>query len=291
MNQEKITHDQTTPAKSDSRTIKSTIDPKVWTNQSLEELRRKQNDFKQRSEPKPTVISKEYENKLYGKKNDTLDEIVDKVCGAVRRKQRKVPQSRVDYEAARYIVWKAIETSLRDKGENFKVDGNTREVLPELTRYFIGDPACKYDLRKGLYLWGNVGRGKTFLVRILKTFVDAIDFKQRQFRIENAINIESQILQTESFKPLAEFSKDVWCFDDAGQERPNAAIFGNHFSTFGELIAMRYNLFIKVGTVTHVTTNVPPQATIDRFGHRLQSRCNEMFNFIKLEGEDKRAQL
>lgn len=274
-----------------STNTQSIINMSDWTNSTLEELRRAQTARKERLEPKLTDIPEKYANRLNEPQKRTLDEISEAIQRRVKRKSRNVSSAPIDYQAARYVVWQAIQATLKDKKEKFNADGNLKEVLPELIRYFIADPECKYDLQKGLYLWGDVGRGKTFLLRILKAFCDELEFKARQFRIYNAIDLESEILQTESFRILSNFKKGVWCFDDAGQERPGVAIFGNSFSVFGEIIATRYNEYIKVGTVTHLTSNVPPQLILDRFGHRLQSRCNEMFNFIKLEGKDKRAQL
>lgn len=262
-----------------------------YTNLSLEELRKKQNDLKGDpfSKPEITEKEKEYWQDLKEKEDKlpTLDQIIGKAVSSVERRNFKTPKSNLNYDQGKKVAWEIMKTILEQKGEELKIDHDNKEVIQEIIKYFLGIE-CKYDLKKGIYLFGNVGRGKTFLLRVMLSMVNAINFDFRKFKIVSVKEIMFEISKQSSIAPLEKYLKKVYCFDDFGFEDSNFKLYGNEMPIMEYVVSMRYDKFIRSGLTTHITTNVPPEEITNIYGDRVFSRAKEMFNFVFLGGDDKR---
>ena len=73
--------------------------------------------------------------------------------------------------------------------------------------------------------------------------------------------------------------------DDLGTETPGSH-FGNQVNVIGELLQIRYN--DRNRHVTHATSNLDAKALKSKYGERVYSRINEMFNYIHMNGNDRR---
>ena len=85
------------------------------------------------------------------------------------------------------------------------------------------------------------------------------------------------------------FSKGNFLFDDLGSE-----IAGNNIYQYGKedvfvrILLNRYRNFEKLGTKTHITTNLGLKQIEERYGKQLADRFIEMFNLLKLDGPSRR---
>lgn len=206
--------------------------------------------------------------------------------GAEIEKQRTAYQTAGRWLAECAGAWapKYIEQRFRletDEGEE-EHSSTKRESFFESLR----DKARKtfgYDTRligetpflppqKGLLIYGEVGRGKTFLARhIFRFFQKFIGRGKAVFIYDTEFNIGTF---TKGNAYLEEFffgnDKKVMFFDDIGNENDMRA-YGNTFSG-KEIIRYRHICREKWGTPTVLTTNLTAESLANRYGIYVESR-------------------
>ena len=181
-----------------------------------------------------------------------------------------------------------IESILKrlTKNENIKYNTNNKEILGNLALYFLNDSSCKYDLSKGLYLYGNTGSGKTTILKAFSLFTKVTRIKK--FRIASAkeivrkVTFENNAASLESYT-LAAGSQGEWAIDDLGHEH-ECNVFGTKINCLEIVLTARYDR----GLLTHCTSNLKPARIKEMYGQRLFSRMHEMFNFIEIKEADHR---
>ena len=173
---------------------------------------------------------------------------------------------------------------------SFRIIQEDHAILYKLFAYALRDEhtAAKYglDLRKGLFLIGPVGCGKTSLMNLLRDIYPrhlsykvipcsqlSFDFPSKGFDVINRYS-------NHSFKesPHQDIPQ-VYCFDDLGTE-PLAMHYGMPCNVMTEVLIMRHRYFHNAGMLTHVTTNLTVSEIEERYGTRLRSRLREAYNQI-----------
>ena len=180
-------------------------------------------------------------------------------------------------------------------GKNFNIHPQDYELIFKLMVYLYRDEyhAAKYgiDLRKGLLLTGPVGCGKTTLMSIIRR----LEFPSYNYELVSAREICLRFMESghAAIKYYSSFSAkapQVFCFDDLGTETA-MKYFGNETNVMGEIMLLRYDLFIHQAIPTHITTNLSASELEKQYGSRVRSRMREMFNLFAFgsTAADKRA--
>lgn len=182
---------------------------------------------------------------------------------------------------------------------DFVVTDQIKTVLNALCYYFTDNEQFEkintdWSLQKGLFLWGNVGVGKTTLMHLFSKN------KRQCFQVVSCRKFSNE---------FAKFGDDVIdpyrsvlysvpgsdnylqkqmgvCFDDLGTEK-DAVNYGNRKNIMEEILLDRYDNKVPFYQ-THITTNLSAQEIEERYGTRVRSRMREMFNMIELHGSDLR---
>ena len=182
----------------------------------------------------------------------------------------------------------------------YLIDQQNEKVFTLLCQYFTNDPAFEkagYSLTKGLLLSGCVGVGKTALLQLFSKnkrqcfhFISVLEMeahcqKQGVSFINNYTNMVPGWGNTSNFF----FQKAVgWAIDDIGRESM-VFDFGNKSDVISTIIQTRYANKHKVPfSSLHFTTNLTPAELENRYDYAIKSRLREMFNYIVLEGVDRR---
>lgn len=159
--------------------------------------------------------------------------------------------------------------------------------------------------RKGLWIWGDIGTGKTTLLRIIRNYCALVrpvdsDGTAYGFRITNAIEVCSKFeskgydgIQTyicrnpEAYIGLYNIDDNIsrQAFDELGSEARITQHYGCVENVFQYILQRRYERHDGINNITHVTTNLTPEQMSENYGLRIYDRCKEMFNFIAMMGK------
>ena len=205
-----------------------------------------------------------------------------------------IEQSKIGFEVAKRVCWQIILEKLGGDAANFSTEGNVTEVLPQLIRYFIGDSQSIYPTHKGIYLWGDTGVGKTFIMETLQEMVKRLGLNQQAFKIHNTQTIAENVLVNEKFDPSVYVSNSA-VFDDFGQEEPLVKLYNNDIKPMAMIVNRVYDNFKQQQGVTHFTSMLPPQLLLEKttkgmpqIDRRAYERICEMTTIVKLKGKSKR---
>lgn len=211
-----------------------------------------------------------------------------------------------EYERKMLSRWSASEyfdfikaRCKTDLNKELVIDKNNENVIKLLCTYFTGDKFFEskgFSLNKGIYLYGKIGSGKTFLMNV---------FSVNQLRCYYSFSVRkiSNLFDAEGIEAINQFSKPNYypvtgirtfnhsefgrCFDDLGSESLNRNHWGNKINPMQDILYSIYESNIP-RYYFHVTSNLGYDEIKQNYGERLASRMKEMFNFIKLSGNDRR---
>lgn len=138
--------------------------------------------------------------------------------------------------------------------------------------------------KKGVLLRGNVGSGKT---TIMKAFWMSLRTTKMGFGMKSALSLAGEFakggydeIDRYIKKPKSDTFTGIFCFDDLGMEG-NSKFYGNDLNVMAAIISHRYELF-KQGYLTHFTTNMTDEEIEYNYGDAALSRLYEMCQFYVL---------
>ncbi len=209
----------------------------------------------------------------------------DLTVGAIEAKTKKV-LPKLDW-LSRKEAAKEFMRIFKARAPNGKLTEETKEITKNLVLYFLNDEASKYDLNRGIYLYGPTGTGKTTLMQCFADFTHTTRLKY--FRMRSSKQIVSEVLSKGDSIELLKYSDSKTihdlAFDDLGHET-ECKIYGTTINCLEDILVARYEKKL----LTHCTSNLTMDFVKKRYGQRLESRMYEMFNIILINGEDKRKQ-
>jgi DNA replication protein DnaC len=202
------------------------------------------------------------------------------------------------------LLKELFENQILKNEPKYKRDSYCEPVIDTLCQWLRKDDEFlkldeAYNFEKGLLIHGFVGCGKTLIMRGLVNLteffalngnvnvpyfrsVDSYEIAQA-FAVKGYEIFESRILwQDTPNKSLSLLNS--WLFiDDIGSESV-VSHYGNSEKIIGELLTMRYSK----RHMTAGTTNLDVKSLKEFYGERVFSRMREKFNFIHMDGNDRR---
>lgn len=161
----------------------------------------------------------------------------------------------------------------------------------------------RYDPQKGLWLWGDIGTGKSTMLHIIRDYCRIMrppayyrendnpramrkDPLPYGFRITNASYV-SGMFAKDGYPGIEEYITYIrQAFDEVGRECVPTGFYGNMENVFQYIIQRRYD--IRRNDFTHITSNLSPDQIGEMYGDHIYDRCFEMFNFVQMSGESWR---
>lgn len=211
-----------------------------------------------------------------------------------------IPRPRLVYQE--YNFERRLDSLLRIAQRicpEFVLDKYNTEIYEQGCRYFAADPACSWDINKGLFLVGPSGVGKTLFFKIFWNLLRAPGIESpnnfKRYTVNSIIDGYSSagpaFWSHSSFNQMPSGysvgSTHVFV-DDLGQSSRIATYYGNSIDVIAELVQRRYYAFTEDWVLTHATSNLDPSEIKEAYGNFTSSRMREMFNVIPFPGEDRR---
>lgn len=173
----------------------------------------------------------------------------------------------------------------------------TVDVIKELIAYFIGQNDSLLPT-KGIYLFGEPGRSKSLIMQCFSIFCNHIEsklevagqrFTSRKFTIDSCKSIVLRVAEEKQINSLRKLYTGNICLGDIGAE-DNYKLFGNETNVILDILTERYDRLQSYLLVTHGTGNLAPNADalITRYDERIESRFNQLFHYVHLDGPDFR---
>lgn len=210
---------------------------------------------------------------------DFVKEFLDDISN----QKRKYNKIKVELDLCIELVNK-IGIAYCDK---FMLNKHFMDFYTQLIYYFTQNEKFNGDLKKGIYILGNIGRGKTLAMLIMKKFCNVLN---RSMNFKYIDTEEFNIgFSTDGNKIFADYQIGNLCINDIGGEKnPEVNYFGSLQNPIAILLKLRYTLFQEKGILTHATGNWGYKKLESIYGAREISRCKEMFNIVSLDGKDMR---
>lgn len=184
----------------------------------------------------------------------------------------------------------------------FKLPDNFKPVVNDIHRWCLM-LSGNLDPDKGLWLWGDIGTGKSTMLEIIRVYCNKVrppvayreyDYSRMlrnekwpySFRISNASCVAGKFAK-EGYPGLDEYINNCrQAFDEVGRECIPTGYYGNMENVFQYIFHRRYDN--RFGDFTHVTSNLTPEQIGEVYGDHIYDRCFEMFNFVEMRGESWR---
>ena len=212
------------------------------------------------------------------------------------------PLSQTDKEMKEQFWDYAKKYTSNTRETKLRVNDENKEVIKALYQYFTNDPAFwdnktvmnEPSLRKGIWLAGNTGSGKTLLLEIFSKYkLKHVPFEMistremnRRFNSKGHDGIAKYSYDSVRTNATSITSINHVAFDDLGNEESETVYFNNIISVMEHVLDERYRHFTKHQLITHVTTNMTLDQVGETYGNRIKSRVNEMFNIIYLGSKE-----
>lgn len=187
--------------------------------------------------------------------------------------------------------------------DGFILDDKNTFVYTNLALWCINSPQARAhlpenhsqsipaDCRKGIYIAGNTGTGKSICLDVMNEFCDVLGLKTKfvdevnflswkTFRTDKVCDYVAETGDIARFKDMP-----VVCFQDLGCEPSETMYMGNRHNVMREILEHRGD---DTGIVTLISSNIPIHKTATLYGPRVQSRLRQMCNYYVLGGADRR---
>ena len=163
-----------------------------------------------------------------------------------------------------------------DPSFNVKLNEQQIETIRGLVAYFSGNKS-QFDLKKGLYIYGNVGSGKSMLMKCLFEFAYLTDY---EFSLTNFQIEMSQIKEDVNRPYLHTLVSNNRCFDEVGFGTSKVQRYTNKVDVFEEVMYARHIRFDKYRQKTFVVSNLPPSLFAEDLDPRMADRIAAMMQEV-----------
>lgn len=191
------------------------------------------------------------------------------------------------------------------KDEAFRIDDYNRDAYTNVIKWIHNDPSMTCmspdggnriagDLKKGIYIAGGTGTGKSWLFEVMAVYANTL-----RFRIEcggRTCPLKWQNIRTATvcrrFLSSGDLSMyenvDIIGLQDLGSEPIETLYMGSRVEVMREILESRGDDCTKLTLITS-NMKINDGLVLKRYGPRVYSRLNSMCNYIELTGLDRRT--
>lgn len=186
--------------------------------------------------------------------------------------------------------------SMKEIEPLFTVDERNKAVLSAIYNWVWGRQGV-LDPSKGLLLWGDLGVGKSVLLRGLQKYEGKINrmcFGYNNSKLGFKFTSATEIALLYAEKGMDGISRFTdrermgdLAIDEVGKEPTDAKHYGTGINVIQIILQLRYE--VRREFITHMTTNLDPNTQFSGiYGDYIADRVKELFNVIEIKGETRR---
>lgn len=198
-----------------------------------------------------------------------------------------------------------VEAIGKSRNPAFVIDDENRFTYENMIRWChcdtkmqAIDPVTKKiipgGLKKGIYIAGNTGTGKSWCLEVMAAYAMAFGFvitlgetEKRMLYWNNvrADDICEEYAANGTFQKFK--TRNIYGIQDLGSEPAESVYMGNRIEVLRQLLEYRGD---RTDQVTLFTSNLPMnhKILVDRYGDRVSSRLSAMCNYFEIRGKDRR---
>lgn len=205
---------------------------------------------------------------------------------------KKTKRVKVKYEDLAKVFSSAYKQIIfNEKGILIKeFEEQQKIVIINLLKWVIYDKKSIYPLNSNLIIFGNIGVGKSTLVKSVKAAMDYIKRVLKSGTTFDIFELDKEASEMEidqSLKRLKDIVKPRnYIIDDIQERHSELSVYGSQ--NIIEKILNPRHLNWKRGIRTILTINMMPEQFNNLVSSRLESRILEEYIFIELKGINKR---
>ena len=233
--------------------------------------------------------------------NGNIQQILDKIIdGGTFPTVSRFQYLPYDMKVSLHVV----ESIGKSRNARFVIDDENRFAYENMIRWIHGDPDMKClhpeteevisgRLNAGILICGSTGTGKSWALEIMSAYCMIDDVQVKIGKIKKPLfwnNVRTDAIcdeytATGSIERYKRMS--VIGIQDLGAEPVESLYMGNRVNVIRQIIESRGD---RTDQISLITSNLRPnhQWMIDRYGVRVSSRLNEMCNYFKITGKDRR---
>lgn len=235
---------------------------------------------------------------------------IEQVLNAIRQRDMFSGFQRYQYIKPGWYdldnAMKIVEAIGKSRNPAFVIDDENRFAFENLIKWAHCDTSMKCldpvsgqvipgRLKRGIYIAGNTGTGKTWCMEIMQAYIQAIGIKVlwhndndprplywRTIRADGLCDVWAESGNIQQYK-----TAPMLAIQDLGNEPPETLYMGNRLDVVRYVIEYRGDMHAEM---TFITSNLRMGGEIlkERYGDRVSSRLQEMCNYLVIKGKDRR---
>lgn len=169
---------------------------------------------------------------------------------------------------------------------DFVVDKDNQMIVADVFNWCIRNTNGNLNPRKGLWIYGNIGTGKSTLMKAIIKFADYYWLRDSGERIKPRwINVPTFCGQyaTDGFSV---FDSIPMGLDELGTEIAPTNHVGNKLNVVAHLVNTIYDNNSNIPHI--VTTNHTLKGILNLYGARTIDRIGQLFNLVEIKGTTRR---
>lgn len=207
---------------------------------------------------------------------------IDLISQTVYLQPEKASSCQTELKSIKVLFYDCI----RYYCKGFVVDKNNQKVINDLFHWCIRDRNGALNPEKGLWIYGNIGTGKSTLMKAIILFV------RKYWLRDSGETVNPKCVNVPTFcgkyatDGFTVFESIPMGFDELGTEIAPTNHVGNKLNVVAHLMNTIYDNGSDIPKI--VTTNNTLSDTLNLYGPRTVDRIAQLFNLVELKGVTRR---
>lgn len=175
---------------------------------------------------------------------------------------------------------------LKGKCADFVVNDSNRAIVSNIFNWCLRDTEGELDPAKGLWFYGNIGTGKSTLMKAVLSFIEKCWLRDSGEPIKPSWENVPIFCGRYAEKGFAAFDNIPTGLDELGSEVAPTNHIGNKLNVMAYVIGDMTERPIYIPRI--VTTNLSFSEIEKRYGSRAVDRIGVLFNLVEMQGSSWR---